>query len=212
MLFLLEGGKSLEDFHKHFEVLKNSDFKPELFNFIFIVQEFMEKVTGVTKLIQGMAGKKERQTGFEVGKMLETATIRLRERAGHIENFLRQDGLITLQFMKNFYTEERDLWYVNEKNNIVSVNKFRYPVESRITDEEAPVDYEFDVIVQPDSTLPMDLNSMADLAMRLKERGVITNKELLKRVHYPDLDAALPDQIPGPQGQAAPPVPPTGVA
>lgn len=211
MFFALDYGKNVEDFRKHFSELSTPKFEPELFQYVYTVLELMEKITGVTKLIQGMASKTERQTGFEIGKMLETATIRLRERAGHVEEFIRQIGLISMEYVKKNYTEERDVWHVDESSQEIVANTFKYPTEHNgITGENVPVEYEFDIVVQPDSTLPIDLNSMADLAMRLKERGVITNQELLKRLHYPDLGAALPDMVESPQGQPAPAPPPTG--
>ena len=210
--YKLEGGATMDDFRKHFGPLeRENQFEPELMNYPFIILEFMEKVTGVTKLIQGMAAKSERQTGFEIGKMLETATIRLRERAGHVESFIRGIGLICLEYVKRNYKEERDVWYVDQEKNEMVANTFRYPQEkSKITGEDVPVDYEFDIVIQPDTTLPIDLNSQADLAMRLSERGIISNAEVLKMVRYPHMEAALPDQIPSPEGQAVPPPPPTG--
>jgi len=205
--FALEGGANIDDFHNHFEFLDNTSIEPELMQFPFYLKDFAEILTGVTKLIQGLAQKAERQTGFEIGKMLETATIRLRERAGHVENFIRSNGLIDLQFMKNYYKEERDLWFIDERTNeMVVAPEFKFPEnDSKITGESSPVDYEFDIVVQPDSTMPIDINSMANLAMQLKQMGVITNQELLKRLQYPDIGAALPDQLPN-QATAGPPV------
>jgi hypothetical protein len=211
--FKLEGGARMDDLRNHFGPLERENkFEHELMNYPFIILEFMEKVTGVTKLIQGMAAKSERQTGFEIGKMLETATIRLRERAGHVESLIRQIGLACLEYVKNNYKEERDVWFVDQEKNEMVANTFRWPTEEKkgLTGEDVPVDYEFDIVVQPDTTLPIDLNSQADLAMRLKERGVISNAEVLKRVRYPDLSAALPDPMETPQGQPNPPVPAVG--
>jgi len=212
MHFQLQGGTEVEDFKKHFAVLDTPAFNHELFQYPYMIKEFMEVVSGVTKLMQGLAAKKERQTGFEVGKMLETATIRLRERAAHVEEFIRQVGLTILEYMKNYYTEERDLWHTDEVTGEPIVSTFRFPQEgSKITGKEAPVDFEFDVQVHPDSTLPIDLNSLANLAMQLKDMGVITNAELLKRVQYPDQAAALPDEMPqGPGGVPMTQAPPTG--
>lgn len=211
MLFLTEGGKTVEDVTKNLSTIPTPEIESELFQYPFFLMEMMEKVTGVTKLIQGMAQKRERQTGFEIGKMLETATIRLRERAGHIEEFLRQMGLRVLEYVKQYYTEGRDLWSVDERTQELVANTFEYPQEKdKITGEAKPVEYEFDIVVQPDSTLPMDLNSKADLAMRLKERQVISNAALLRHVNWPNMEDALPDPAQSPQGQAAPPPPPTG--
>lgn len=207
-LFHLQGGKTLDDFHNHFEILDPPPVRPELFNYIFTLLEMMEKVTGVTKLIQGMAAKKERETAFEVGKMLETATIRIRDRAGHIEAFLRQKGLSWMYLISQNYKEPRPVWHVDQETGAMVNNTYEFPtVKNKITGDSEPIDWEYDIVVQPDSTLPTDLNSQANLAMRLKERGVISNQEVLKRLQITDWEA-LPDQVPGPQGQAAPPVPP----
>jgi len=168
-------------------------------------------VTGVTKLIQGLAGKKERQTGFEIGKMLETATIRLRERAAHIEEYIRKVGLTCLEYMKLYYKEERDLWYIDEATGEqVLSSGFNMTEASKIIGVDSPEDFEFDVQVHPDSTLPIDLNSMAELAMKLKEMGVIKNAEVLKRTHYPDQQAAMPDEMPSGGGAPPPGAPPMG--
>jgi len=209
-MFLLDFGKTLEDFHKGFEILQSQNVQPELFQFVWTIMEFSEKVTGVTKLIQGLASKKERQTGFEIGKMLETATLRFRERAAHIENFIRQMGLICMQFVSKYYTEPRPVWSVDSRTGEMVIGRYEFPrTKNKITGEEEPIDWEYDIEVQPDSTLPVDLNSLADIAMRLKERGVISNTELLRRIHLPHWEA-LPDQIPGQTAQGGAP-PPVGV-
>jgi len=210
MMFHLQGGKTMDDFHKHFEMLKSPSLPPELFNYLYTILEFMEKITGVTKLIQGLAAKRERETAFEIGKMLETATIRLRDRAGHIEEFLRQTGLIWMYLVSQNYREPRPVWHVDRETGDVVRNTYEFPRENnKITGQSEPIEWEYDIIVQPDSTLPVDLNSMADLAMRLKERGVISNEELLKQLQIQNWHA-LPDQVPGPQGQPAPQPPVSG--
>lgn len=216
-VFALQNGKSMEDFHNHFEVLNFPNIQPELFSYIYTLLEMMEKVTGVTKLIQGMAAKKERETAFEVGKMLETATIRIRDRAGHIEAYLRQKGLNWMYLISQYYTEPRPVWYTDQKTGQMNVNTYEFPSEEveekgedgKITKRSVPIDWEYDIVVQPDSTLPTDLNSKANLAMRLKERGVISNEEVLKQLQVTDWQA-LPDQV-GPEGQNAPPPPPQAV-
>jgi len=214
MHFALKGGATVDDFRNHFMVLDTPGISQESFQWPFMVKEFMEMVTGVTKLIQGLAGKKERQTGFEIGKMLETATIRLRERAAHIEEYIRKLGLTCLEYMKLYYTEERDLWYIDEATgDQVLSSGFNFAEASKIIGVDSPEDFEFDVQVHPDSTLPIDLNSMAELAMKLKEMGVIKNAEVLKRTHYPDQQAAMPDEMPGggaPMPAGPPGAPPMG--
>ena len=203
-LFHLEGGKSLEDFHNHFEILAGPEAPRDAFTYIFTLLELMEKVTGVTKLIQGMAAKKERETAFEVGKMLETATIRIRDRAGHIEAYLRQKGLNWMHLVSRYYKEPRPVWHVDQETGEMQHNTYEFPSEkNKITGESEPIDWEYDIVVQPDSTLPTDLNSKANLAMRLKERGVISNQEVLKRLQITDWEA-LPDET-GPEGQPLPP-------
>jgi hypothetical protein len=52
-LFLLEGGKTIDDFNKHFKILDTPTFNHELFQYPYLVKEFMETVTGVTRLVQG---------------------------------------------------------------------------------------------------------------------------------------------------------------
>jgi hypothetical protein len=207
-LFNLSGGKSLEDFHNHFEILNGPKVPQEAFSYIFTMLEMLEKVTGVTKLVQGMAAKKERETAFEVGKMLETATIRIRDRAGHIEAYLRQKGLNWMYLVSKYYREPRPVWHVDQDTGAMKYNTYEFPSEkNKITGRSEPIQWEFDIVVQPDSTLPTDLNSKANLAMRLKERGVISNEEVLKQLQITNWQA-LPDQVEGPQGQAAPPPPP----
>ena len=203
-LFHLEGGKSLEDFHNHFEILAGPEAPRDAFTYIFTLLELMEKVTGVTKLIQGMAAKKERETAFEVGKMLETATIRIRDRAGHIEAYLRQKGLNWMHLVSRYYKEPRPVWHVDQETGEMQHNTYEFPSEkNKITGESEPIDWEYDIVVQPDSTLPTDLNSKANLAMRLKERGVIPNEEVLKQLQISNW-TALPDEA-GPEGQQNPP-------
>ena len=144
--------------------------------------------------------------------MLETATIRLRERASHVEQLIRKLGLTCLEYMKLYYTEERDLWHIDDSTGEqVLSSGFNFKEEAtKVTGDSAPEDFEFDVQVHPDSTLPIDLNSMADLALRLKEMGVITNAEVLKRTHYPDQAAAMPDEMPGGGPPGPPGAPPMG--
>jgi len=212
MLFLLDMGKDLNDFHKGFEILQTPNVQPELFQFVYTIMELMEKVTGVTKLIQGLSAKRERQTGFEIGKMLETATIRLRERAGHVESFIRQIGLIIMQYVSKYYREPRPVWSIDQTTGEMVISRYEFPKQrNRITGEEEPIDWEYDIEVQPDSTLPIDLNSLANIAMRLKERQVITNKELLKRLQLSHWEA-MPEQTAAPEAQKPPMPPPTGMA
>ena len=204
--FALESGKDLDDFHNHFEILKSPAFEPQLFQYVYTVLEFMEKVTGVTKLIQGMAAKKERETAFEVGKMLETATIRLRDRAGHIEEFIRQTGLNWMCLVSQNYKEPRPIWRIDNDTEEMVASTYEFPTtKDKITGKSEPIEWEYDIVVQPDSTLPIDLNSKADLAMRLKERQVISNAEVAKQLQIQNWEV-LPDQAPGQAGQP----PPTG--
>lgn len=210
-LFALQNGKSMEDFNKHFKILDGPPVPQEAFSYIFTMLEMLEKVTGVTKLVQGMAAKKERETAFEVGKMLETATIRIRDRAGHIEAYLRQKGLNWMYLISQNYKEPRPVWHTNAETGQMQVNTYEFPSEKNmITGMSEPIQWEFDIVVQPDSTLPTDLNSKANLAMRLKERGVISNEEVLKQLQVTNWQA-LPDQVEGPASQPAPPPPPQAV-
>jgi hypothetical protein len=171
----------------------------------------MEKVTGVTKLMQGLAGKRERQSAFEIGKMMETATIRLRERAAHVEDFIRNVGLNCMYLVAKNYTEPRPVWSVNAQNNEMTMATYNFPkATNKITGKDEPIQWEYDVVVQPDSMLPTDVNSMANTAMQLKQLGVIPNAEVLKQLQLSHWQA-LPDQLPGGGGAApAPPTPPTG--
>jgi hypothetical protein len=170
--------------------------------------EFMEKVTGVTKLMQGLAGKRERQSAFEIGKMMETATIRLRERAAHVEDFIQSVGRNCMFLVAKNYTEPRPVWNVNQNTNEMEMATYNFPKEkSQITGKDEPIQWEYDVVVQPDSTLPTDVNSLANTAMQLKQLGVITNEEVLRRLQLNHWQAA-PDEIPG--GGGAAPAPPQG--
>ena len=206
--FKLQGGKTMDDFHKHFEFLQSPQAPPELFNYVYTLLEFMEKVTGVTKLMQGLAGKRERQSAFEIGKMMETATIRLRERAAHVEDFIRSIGLNCMYLVSQNYTEPRPVWSVEQNTNQMSMATYNFPKsKNKITGKDEPIQWEYDVVVQPDSMLPTDVNSMANTAMQLKQLGVITNEEVLKRLQLNNWQS-MPDQMPG--GGGAAPAPPTG--
>jgi len=168
----------------------------------------MEKVTGVTKLMQGLAGKRERQSAFEIGKMMETATIRLRERAAHVEDFIQSVGRNCMFLVAKNYTEPRPVWNVNQSTNEMEMATYNFPKQkSQITGKDEPIQWEYDVVVQPDSTLPTDVNSLANTAMQLKQLGVITNEEVLRRLQLNHWQA-MPDQMPG--GGGAAPAPPTG--
>jgi hypothetical protein len=237
-VFQLKGGADVEKFHDHFEVLEFPNVSAELIQYVLLMPEMLERISGVSKLLQGLAQKKERQTGFEIGKMLETATIRLKDRAGHIEEFIRKIGLISLQLVKeNYPGAPRTAWNYDERQKRLTANEVEVPKQLntfeinqpqlqtalqtqapeeidlsklKIAGTDEPVDYEIDVNVQPDSTLPTDLNTKANLAMQLGQLGIIKPEAVLKAVGWSNIGDAMPLEVAGPGGNNPPAPPPTG--
>lgn len=70
-----------------------------------------------------------------------------------------------------------------------------------------PVYFDFDVVVDTNSTLPMDKQSLANLAMKLFERKAIDAEALLEVVQWPRKDEVITRMRQGEEAQGAPPPP-----
>jgi hypothetical protein len=167
--------------------LETPKFNPELFQYLYFLPQLMEQISGVTKLMQGLAAKTERQSKYEIGKQYEAGTIRIRNVAHHIEMMLVDMGRIWAKMINQHYIDPRRIYRIDEMTDELKTNLFQMPVNP----EGKPFDFDYVVVVQPDTVLPVDLQSQAERDMLLLEKGMIDPRTLLESLNHPKVNQII---------------------
>jgi hypothetical protein len=203
--------KLSEDVKNAIVNLETPMFNTELFQYLYFLPQLMEQISGVTKLMQGIAAKSERQSKYEIGKQYEAGTIRIRNVAHHIEMMLVDMGRIWGKMINRYYTDPRRIYRINEETDKLQTSLFKMPVDN----EGKPYDFDYVIVVQPDTTLPVDLQSQAERDLMLLDKGMIDPRTLLESLHHPKVDKIIKaleemqqKQMQAKQGAQGAPVPP----
>lgn len=202
-----------EDVKSALQTIDTPHFNPELFQYLYFIPKLLEQVSGIVKAMQGMPEKSERQTKYEIGKQYEAATIRIRNTAHHVERFLVKLAQTYIKALKIYYTGNPSKFYsLNEQEGTVESTVFQYPQGS----DGSPLDYDFIITVQPDTMLPIDLQSQAERDMQLVQMGALDPITLLETLNHPRVQqvqqrlqqmAAMNQQTGAPAGNSGPPGP-----
>jgi len=203
----------------------------------------IEEVSGVTDISKGMASKKQRQSASEVSILIESSYTRTRQRVRNLEASIKRAAYLMLELMQQYYNEPRtfsmrkdeEIEFMPISNSPGFLQEVSRPepqegedpeeYKKRITEDE---DYQkvvkmmgedqiyaaFDIEVQTNSTLPMDKQSLANLALRLGEvqvtpASVIDDEAILDILRFPAKDKILKRKekkmMMGPPGKGRPP-------
>jgi len=173
--------KLADDIKNAISALETPKFNAELFQYLYYIPQLMEQVSGITKLMQGMSAKRERQTKYEIGKQYEAGTIRVRNLAHHIESFLTEIALAVIRLIKKYYAEPRMIFRENQQTGNLEPVLFEYPKN----EAGQNMDYDFIVTIQPDSMLPVDLQSQAERDMTLAQMNMLDPQTLLESLNHP---------------------------
>lgn len=204
--YVYQTKKLAEDIKNAIHVLEAPAFNPELFQYLYLLPVLLEQITGVVKGIMGMPQKRERQTRYEFGKQFEAATGRIRNTAHHVEQFIISLAHIFIEGVKKHYGSPRLIYDLDELTGTYNANIFEYPKEW--------MDLDFIVTVQPESILPIDMQSQAERDMQLAQMNMIDPQTLLETLRHPkahlvtqrmqDMAMAM-QQAQGVQGNTGPP-------
>ena len=204
--YIFQTIKLAEDAKNAIIALDTPKFNAELFQYLYYVPVLLEEVTGIYKAVKGMAEKRERQTRYEVGKQFEAATVRIRNTAHHIELWLQDLAQIIIKAIKVYYSNApHPIYSLDERTGSFKTNLFQYPEEAQ--------DFEYIVSVQPETMLPVDMQSQVQRDMQLFQMGALDPITLLETIRHPDLpeiQERLKQTPPGghpPQGNTGGPMP-----
>jgi len=178
---------------------------------IDLVMALDEEVSGITDVSKGMAVKKQRQTASEVSVLIESSYTRTRQRVRNLEWSIKRLTYLSISLMQQFYDEPRDFNF-REDNTLNfgtisnSPNMLRQmlpqpeqqqPGQPPAEDEQykKALEYietnpdriyaDFEIEIQTNSTLPMDRQSLANLALRLFEMKAIDRQALFDFISLP---------------------------
>lgn len=205
--------------------LNGPSFNPSGMELLGSLPKLGEEVTGVTDITKGVAGKKERQSAHEISALLETSYTRTRQRIRNIEWTIKRIYILIIEIMQEYYTETHIFGRTNESghewlgvsNSPDFAKQMSAPREipegEEITpgdqqsqkDYEALIDYltdkdsvhaKFDVIVETNSTLPLDKQSLANLCLQLADLNLTPNsgidlETLLEVIRFPHKEKVL---------------------
>lgn len=163
------------------------------------IKKLVEEVSGVTDVTKGMSSKSQRQSATEISTLIESSYTRTRQRVRNFEGSVRRVLYQMLELMQQYYTEprefsvkrDRDIEYYDISNSkTFAESTIKQPAASggpeQEYDEQVEKDYEefigafgkedeihaaFDLLVETNSSLPMDKQSLANLYLRLLEMG-----------------------------------------
>jgi hypothetical protein len=219
----------------------------DLYQYMAALPRIIEEVSGVTDITKGMSDKSERQTAAEVSTLIESSYTRTRQRVRNLEHALKRVCYLLVDLMQQFYTETRDfsiktdqnIDYYKVSNQKTFMNQMMQPKpqEGKQPDPQEVEDWdqykefiaefgevdevyaEFDLEIDTNSTLPMDKQSLANLALRLIQMKVIDPQAVLDILDFPNKEeiiqrgeermqqAAAAKQGGGPQRPKMPPMP-----
>lgn len=179
--------KLAEDVRNAIIDLETPKFNPELFQYVYYIPQLMDQVSGLEKVLQGGSTKKARQSKYEVGKQYEAATIRVRNTAHHMEMMILDMGKIWAKMINQYYTDPRRIFRINSDANAMDVNVFNFPKN----EEGENMDYDYILTVQPDSMLPVDIQSQVERDMQLAQMSAIDPRTLLETLNHPKVDKIM---------------------
>lgn len=208
--FIFTTKKNVDDAKKAMVTLESTSVNPEALNYIYLIPSLLEEVMGISRTMSsGAPAKKERQSQYEIARQYESGVIRQKGAAHNIESFLTDTGTVAIEYIKRNWEAPRKIYSAD--GGILNVNIFQYPRD----ENDKPIDYDFIVTIQPETMLPVDLQSQAERDMNLFQmtQGKFPDPQtLLESIHHPKREQILQKleaQNVGPatQGPTGPTVP-----
>jgi len=172
-------------------------------------QAAMETISGRFDITQGRAPRGVR-AGYAIALLQQAAGGRTKDKADVLNDFISQILKLTLEYIKEFYTEARIYRILGQNNEIIGEGVFRNAQLLKI-DESTGEEYipDFDVEVSVGINTPISKAYIADLAVQLYGMQVIDRQAVLEAVDFPNWRNILA-RVEGKQapGQASEQVPP----
>jgi hypothetical protein len=181
-----------------------------------VIPEYIEEITGVTDITKGTVGKKSRQSASEISVLIESSYTRTRQRVRNLEWTIKRILTLIIELMQQYYIEPRPYqwreddevgfgYMSNDPQFVLEQQRPRTPdipkEELHPDDQQAIEDYtrlvedfmeaeevsiRFELQVDTNSTLPLDKQSLANLAMRLAENKILPEEALLEVLRFPN--------------------------
>jgi hypothetical protein len=187
----------------------------DLYQYTALLPQVIEEVSGVTQITKGINEKSERQTAAEVSTLIESSYTRTRQRVRNLEHAIKRVCYLLVDLMQQFYTETRDFSiktdqsvdYYKISNQPAFMNNMMQPNPNEPSDknrQQEIEDYEkfkefikefgetdevyaeFDLTIDTNSTLPKDLQSLANLFLRLKQMEVVDAEAVIDQLDIPN--------------------------
>lgn len=179
--------KTADDIRQAITDMDTPKFNPELFQYLYYIPQLMEEVSGLKEVLKGGSAKKARQSKYEVGKQYEAATIRVRNTAHHMEMMILDMGKIWAKMINQYYTDPRKIFRLNSETDKLDINIFNFPKGK----DDKNMEFDYILTVQPDSMLPVDIQSQAERDMNLAQMGAIDPRTLLETLNHPKVDKIM---------------------
>lgn len=167
-------------------------------------QAAMETISGRFDITQGRAPRGVR-AGYAIALLQQAAGGRTKDKADVLNDFIAQILRLTIEYIKEFYTEARVYRILGRNNEIIEEGVFRNTQLLKI-DETTGEEYipDFDVEVSVGINTPISKAYIADLAVQLYNMQVIDRQAVLEAVDFPNWRNILarvegkqaPEQVP----------------
>lgn len=170
---------------------------PHQFETLKMLIDLFDRVGGLPDVLRGVVpGRQPVQTTM---MQQEAGELRTRERARRVEDALSRLGSIILDIVKRYWTDERTYRRVKADGSLDVFGLSADDLEG----------WDFDIIVRPGSTLPLDRMFATQKALEMRGQGIqIPDAYILKLSGLPGIEEVIADmaseQMPMPGDDAMP--------
>ena len=142
-----------------------------------------DRVAGLPDVLRGIVPS--RQPVQTTMMQQESGEVRTRERARNVEVALRELGIILLYMVREHWSDKRSIRDMKATGGFDTFNFKGKDLEG----------WEFDVLIRPGSTLPMDRKAAMQKALELRREGIeIPDGYILGLSDLPNVEAAMAEQ------------------
>ena len=180
------------------------------------LRSMIEEISGVTDISKGTADKRAEQTAQEIATLIETTYTRTRQRVRNQEWSLETLLKRILSIMMENYGDDRPFSVTKDDQvSFASISNRKETAQRIVSEANEPEDRSdpygvaaqdraleelmeampgetdhvlarFDISIQTNSTLPLDKQSLANLALRLLQMGAIDGRATLDTLNFPN--------------------------
>jgi len=155
---------------------------PHIFETLKMQIDLFDRIGGLPDVLRGIVpGRQPVQTTM---MQQEAGELRTRERARRVEDALSHLGSLLIDIVKQYWTDERTYRRVKPDGSLDVFGLNADDLEG----------WEFDIIVRPGSTLPLDRMFATQKAMEMRAAGIqIPDTYILKMSGLPGIEEVISD-------------------